>query len=197
MPDGTLYYGGGKDGMGDFVCGAPPSCGSFKFYLTTGIASAQAAVSSVPVLYNTPPVVGSLQVPVVLRIMAVRIGVVSGTVVAGDILYGVASAVTFSSTTPGPAGINTFIGRGASTLAGWFTVATASAAPTILPTTGLSAGGNLAAGALMNLTDFVNGSIVLPPGASFWPFIANGAAAPALTALVTVDVIQTPMYAGY
>jgi hypothetical protein len=40
------------------------------------------------------------------------------------------------------------------------------------------------------MRDDVNGMIVLPPGASFWPYLSN--AALAMTALITVDVIQTP-----
>lgn len=199
--DSTLHWAAGRDAQRDVVCGALPHVGAFKFYLTTAVASAQASTSSVPVLYN-PAVstcVDHVWIPlVVLRVMAVRIGVVSGTVVPGSILYGLASDITFSSTAEtGAASFNTFVGRGAATPAKFYTTATASAAPSILFPAGFNAGGNLAAGPLFTLRDDVNGSIVLPPGGSFWPFIANGAAAPAVTALVTVDVVQTLMIDRY
>lgn len=193
--------GYGVDSLEDAVCGAPPWCGYFKFFLTAGIASGQAAASSVPVLYNpaVPTVVGSVYAPlVILRVMAVRIGVVSGSVVAGDIVYGVGSGITFSSASSANSGsFNTLVGRGAATPALWYTTATASSAPTQLVPSGFNAGGALAAGALFNLTDYIGGSIAIPPGGSFWPFLANGAAAPALTALVTVDVIQELYIPGY
>jgi hypothetical protein len=194
-PQGTGYA------SEDMVCGAPPPWGYFKFYLTSGIATAQATTSSVPVLYNpavggNPPVsVNNAVVPagVVLKIMAVRIGVVSGTVTAGSILYATSTNITFSSTaTTGASSFNSFVGRGNSTPAQFYTTATASAAPTVIFPSNLNAGGDLAAGALFTLIDYVNGPIALPPGASFWPLIADSASAPALTALVTIDVVQTP-----
>jgi hypothetical protein len=197
----SVSYGASRDGQVDFVTGARPWSGAFRFYLTAGIASDEASVASVPVLYNpaVPTVVGTVWAPlVILRVMAVHVGVVSGTVIAGCILYGLGSGITFSSTaTTDAASVNTFVGRGAETPAKFYTTATASEAPTVLVPSGLSAGGHLTDGALFNLTDKIGGSIVIPPGGSFWPFIGNTALAPALTALVAVDVIQTPMYDKY
>ena len=200
--DGTLYYGSGKDGEVDFVTGAPAWSGCFKFYITAGIAAATVPVAtSVPVLYNpaVPTVVGGLWAPLVeLRIMRVSIGVVSGALVAGCFQYGIASGVTFSSTaTTNSGSLNTFVGKGAATPAGWYTTATCTSAPTVFDANGMSAAGDKAAGVLFNLTDMVNGAIVLPPGSAFWPLLGNAAGKPNLTALVTVDVIQTPYVAGF
>ena len=199
--ESTYAYGATRDGSFDLVCGAPAWCGSFKFYLTAGIAAATVPVAtSVPVLWNpaTASVVGTTLAPLVtLRIMAVRIGVVSGTLAAGNFQYGIATGVTFSGTaTTGSASFNTFVGRGAATSAGWYTTATSTKAPSCF-TAGFSAAGDKAAGALFTLTDYVNGAIVLPPGAAFWPLLGNAAGTPNLTALVTVDVIQTPWNTGY
>ncbi len=204
MQDAATLWGHGKDGQVDFVCGAPPWCGSFKFYTTTAIACAQASTSSVPVLNNpaVPTVVGTVYAPlVVLRIMAVRIGLTVGSsMVIGNILYGIDSgAITFSGVTAGPAAINTFIGRGAATPGLWYTTATASAAPTKLFPSNCNAGGNVGSGngVTFDMIDNINGGIVLPPGASFWPLIARGNPAPTFTALITVDVMQTLYNAGY
>lgn len=45
------------------------------------------------------------------------------------------------------------------------------------------------------MVDNVDGAIVLPPGALFYPYLSN--AALAMTALITVDVLQTPFLAGF
>ncbi len=189
MPDSTFFYGPTLSTETDAVTGAPANTGYFKFYTTVAVAGAVAVVGSVPVLLN--PVNSG----VVARIMGVRFGAVAGTVIAASILYGVSGVITFSSTANGPTPINTFIGRGAACALSWFTTATASAAPTILFPNGISAGGAYAAGPLFTMRDDVNGSIVLPPGASFWPYLSN--AALAMTALITVDVIQSPFLPTY
>lgn len=197
----TLRHGVSKQGLVDAVCGAPAYTGSFKFYLTAGLpADTVPTTAAVPVLYNpgVRTVVAAAWFPLVtLRIMRVSIGVVSGTLAAGSLQYGLAEGVTFAGTdTAGGASFNTFCGRGAATSALWYTQATASVAPSCFPS-GLTAGGDLAAGVLFNLTDAIGGAITLPPGAAFWPLLGNDAGAPNLTALVTVDVIQTPMLDTY
>lgn len=194
-------WGVSTQGRIDVVCGAPAYFGSFKAYLTAGIgAIAAPTTASVPVLYNpgVRTVVDAAWFPLVaLRILRVSIGVVSGTLAVGNICYGIAEGVTIAGGDETDAAIvNTFVGRGASTSAKFYTTATASVAPTVFPS-GMNAGGDLAAGALFNLTDKIKGGIVLPPGAAFWPFLANDAGAPNLTALVTVDFVQTPMLGNY
>jgi hypothetical protein len=187
------------------VVDPPAWAGTFKFYLTAGIAIATASTSSVPVLYNpaVPTVVGGLWAPLVtLRIMAVRIGMTVGTsMVAGTVRYGVAQGTTFTSTaTTNSGSVNTFVGRGAATPGGWYTTATASAAPTILFPANFNAGGAVGAGkgVVFTMIDPIGGSIVLPPGGSFWPFISAGAGTPpTFTAMVSVDVVQTPYLSGY
>jgi hypothetical protein len=197
----TQRWGVSTQGRIDVVAGAPAYFGSFKAYLLAGIgAIAAPTTASVPVLYNpgVPTVVNAAWFPLVaLRITAVHIGVVSGTLAAGGIQYGLAEGVTITGGLTTDAAIfNTFFGRGALTSAKFYTTATASVAPTCFPS-GLSAGGDLAAGVLFNLTDKLGGGIDLPPGAAFWPFLATDAGSPNLTALVTVDFIQTPMLGNY
>lgn len=200
--EATALWGVSKQGQIDAVAGAPAYFGHFKAYLLVGIGAIAAPTTvSVPVLYNpgVPTVVSAAWFPLVsLRIMAVRVGVVSGTLAAGGIQYGLAKGVTFAPTPSGAdaAIVNTFFGRGAATSAKFYTAATASVAPSCFPS-GLDAGGNLAAGVLFNLTDRLEGGIDLPPGAAFWPFLATGAGSPNLTALVTVDFIQTIMLENY
>lgn len=197
----TQRWGGAKDARIDVVTGAPAYFGHFKAYLTAGIAADTVpTTASVPVLYNpgVPTVVNAAWFPlVVLRIMRVSIGVVSGVVAAGSLQYGIAKGVTFTGTAETDASIfNSFFGRGAATSAKFYTAGTASIAPSCEPS-GLAAGGDLAAGVLFPLTDIIEGGITLPPGAAFWPLLGNDAGAPNLTALVTVDFIQTPMFSHY
>jgi hypothetical protein len=201
----TYFYGPGRDGGTDYVTAAPAWAGTFKFYLTAGIAIATASTSSVPVLYNpaVPTVVGTVWAPLVtLRIMAVRIGITVGSsMVVGTVRYGLANGTTFSSTaTTNSGSVNTFVGRGAATPAGWYTTATASAAPTIDFPANFNAGGSVGSGkgVVFTMIDNIGGSIVLPPGGSFWPFLSTGAGTPpTFTAMVTVDVVQTPYLASY
>ena len=187
--DSTVFYGQTLLGESDVVTGAVSPNGLFKCYTTAAVAGAIASTSSVPLLYN-PPTSG-----VVLRILTVRYGVVAGTVIAGSILYGLQSSPTLSVLTAGPTPINMFAGRGSSFQGLWYTTATIGAAPSIVFPNGISAGGALGAGPLFNMIDTVNGAIVLPPGTAFWPYLSN--AALALTALISVDVVQTPFLNTY
>jgi hypothetical protein len=192
MPDSSYFQGpvsGSQTDAVTVVSGSSGSVGLFKCYTTTAVAGAIAGTSSVPLLYNPP---GS---GVVLRIMAVRFGAVAGTVIAACITYGVQSSPVLTVLTAGPTPINCFIGRGATFAGNWYTTATIGAAPTILFPNGISAGGAYAAGPLFTMMDPVNGSIVIPPACAFWPYLSN--AALAMTALITVDVLQTPFLAGY
>ena len=187
--DATIYQGPSLVTEVDAVTGAAAPIGAFKFFTTTAIAAAVPGTTSVPILYNPP------QSQVVARIMTVRFGVVGGTVVAGNIVYGWLFNPTLTGLTAGPNPVNGFLGRGNSTPLLWYTAATSAAAPNSMGTNGISSGGALAAGAMYQLEDNVNGMIVIPPGTAWWPFLAN--AAEALTALITVDVIQTPFLTNY
>lgn len=183
--DSTVFYGINQAQAVDVVTGAASPSGLFKFYTTTAIAAAESSTSSVPVLYN-PAASG-----VVARVQAVRFGAVAGTVIAGCLLYGVQESPGLSVLTEGPDPINCFIGRGQECVLKWYTVATIAAAPTIIFPNGISAGGAYAAGPLFTMYDPVGGSIVLPPDTAFWPYLAKNAVA--MTALITVDVVQSPM----
>ena len=190
--DGSYFQGqvsGTQQDAVTVVSGASGSVGLFKCYTTSAVAGAVIGTTTAPALYNPPASC------VVLRIMAVRLGAVAGTVIAACHTYGVIAAPVLSGLTAGPTPINCFIGRGATFQGAWYTGITVGAAATILFPSGISAGGALAAGPLFTMMDPVNGSIVLPPGAIFYPWVSN--AAIALTALITVDVMQTPMLVGY
>lgn len=187
--ESSLYYGQNMiDGV-DVVAGAPDNSGTFIFYTDSAIAAAEPSTSSVPLLYN-PPASG-----VVARIMQVKYGAVAGTVIAGCLRYGLQASPTLSGLTAGPDAINGFFGRGNTTPLLWYKVATIGAAPSLVFANGISSGGAYAAGPLFTMVDNVNGSIVVPPGAAFWPFLAKNSVA--MTALVTVFVVQTPMLATY
>lgn len=186
--DSTFYYGANAQDQVDAVTGAPDNVGLFRFYTTVAIAAAAPGTSSVPILFN-PANSG-----VVARIQTVRIGAVAGTVIAGCLLYGVYDTPTLSGLTAGPAYVNAFHGRGNTSPLLWYRLATCPT-PTIVFPNGISAGGAYAAGPLFTMRDDVNGAIVIPPGVAFWPFLAN--AAVAMTALVSVDVLQTPMLSTY
>jgi hypothetical protein len=191
--DATFYQGTSLVTETDAVTpGANPSSGivgAFRCYTSAAIAAAAVGVTSAPALYN-PPNSG-----VVLRVQAIRLGVVGGTVIAGTLGYAYQNQPVLSGLTAGPAPLSTFLTRGAPFQGLWYSALTLAAAPTFIGSNGLSAGGALAAGPLFSLMDPVNGFIVIPPGVIFLPFVAN--AAVALTALVTLDVIQTPMLTGF
>jgi len=191
--DGTWFQGPSLVTETDAVTpGANPNSnivGAFRCFTTTAVAAAAVGATSAPALYN-PPNSG-----VVLRVQAVRLGVVAGTVIAGTLGYAYQANPVLSGLTSGPAPLGTYLTRGAAFQGLWYSALTLAVAATFIGTNGLSAGGALAAGPLFQLMDPVNGFIVIPPGVIFLPFVAN--AAVALTALVTLDVIQTPMLTGY
>ena len=172
--DGTVFYGATKTQQSDAVTvagGSSGVTGTFKCYTTTAVAGAAAGANSVPILYN--PASSN----VVLRILRVSFGAVAGTVIAACITYGVQSSPVLTVLTPGPTPINTFIGRGAAFQGLWYTAATIGAAPTILFPNGISAGGAYAAGPMFTMVDNVGGTIALPPGVAFWPYLSNAALA--------------------
>jgi hypothetical protein len=154
---------------------------NLRFYTSSAIAAAAAGTASVPVLYNPA---GS---GIYARIVAIRLGVVSGTVVAGCLEYGYAASPSFSGVTTGPSPVAGYLGNDASTPLLWYVAATAGAAPTSIGPSGLNAGGALGAGPLFELIDHPDG-LVLPPGAAFWPLLANTSLG--LSALVTLDIYQ-------
>lgn len=158
-----------------------------------GVVAEAADTSPVMMLWN--PAGSSVN----LRILEVRIGVVSGTVIAAHLAYGIllaagsqtgtgAPVVSYTPATP----INALISGGLPSQIR-FAPATVSltAAPTYLMTSGFSSGGALAAGPLFSLVDKVDGKIVIPPGVAFFAFLSNGAMA--LTAAVTVIAIEEPI----
>jgi hypothetical protein len=157
-----------------------PITGRLLFFTRSGIAIAAPVAASVPVLVNPS---GS---GVIARIRAVRLGVISGTVVAGSIMYGYA-ATTFSGVTAGPAPVSPYLGNDVTTPLLWYTAATAAAAPVTLGPSGFNAGGALAAGPLYRLED--EPDIVLLPGFAFWPLLGNTSLG--LSALVALDVFQS------
>jgi hypothetical protein len=190
--DGSVFYGANKAAALDAVTvlgGSAGMTGTFKCYTTSAVAGAVIGTTTAPALYN-PAASG-----VVLRILRVSLGAVAGTVIAASHTYGVIAAPVLSGLTPGPTPFNTFIGRGATFQGAWYTGITVASAATILFPSGISAGGALAAGPLFTMVDNIGGAIALPPGAIFYPWVSN--AAIALTALVTVDVLQTPWVSGY
>jgi hypothetical protein len=150
------------------------------FFTNAGIAIAAPVAASVPVLYNP---IGS---GVIARVHAVRLGVVSGTVLAGAILYGWAQT-TFTGVTAGPSPVNAVLGNDASSTLLWYTAATAAAAPASFGPSGVSSGGALAAGPLYYLED--EPDIIIRPGFAFWPLLANTSLG--LSALVALDVYQS------
>ena len=191
--DATFYQGTSLVGETDAVTPGQNAnanvTGAYKCFITAAATAAAVATTSAPALFN-PSNTG-----VVLRIQAVRLGVVGGTVIAGDLGYAYQLNPVLSGLTLGPAPLGTFLGRGAQFAGLWYSALTLAAAPTFMGTNGISSGGALAAGPLFQMYDPIGGFIALPPGSIFFPFVANGAEA--LTAFVTLDVIQTPMLTGF
>lgn len=137
-----------------------------------------------------------------LRIQEVRIGVVSGTVIAAHLAYGYLLNAGSSIGTANPVVSHTLVPAQNALIGGGrasqirFAPATATliAAPQYGWTNGLSSGGALAAGPLFPLVDKVDGKIVVPPGVAFFPFLSNGAMA--LTASVVVIATEEPVQIG-
>ena len=191
--DSTFYQGTSLVLETDAVTpGQNPSgniVGAYKCFTSAALAAAAVSTTSAPALYN-PPNSG-----VVLRIQSVRLGVVGGTVIAGDLGYAYQLNPILSGLTLGPAPLGTYLTRGAVFQGLWYSALTLAAAPTFMGTNGISSGGALAAGPLFQMYDPIGGFIAIPPGVIWFPFVANGAEA--LTAFVTVDVVQTPFLTGF
>jgi hypothetical protein len=158
----------------------------------TGVTGAVAGVNSVPMLWN-PSSSG-----VRLRILEVRIGGISGTVIAAHVAYGVlkagdqigtAAPVVSHTLVPG-VNLMPYAGRESKIRFAPATV-TLTAAPTYWFPNGFNSGGAYAAGPLFPLIDKLDGKLVIPPGIAFFPYISN--AAIALVAAVAVLAIEEPI----
>ena len=190
--DGSVYYGANKAGAQDAVTiagGSSGMTGTFKCYTTTAIAGAAAGANSVPILYNPA---GS---GVVLRILRVSFGAVAGTVIAACITYGVQSSPVLTVLTPWT-GANQHLHRTWSYLRRQLVHGRhdRSGAHDPLPQRNLG-GRSLRGGPLVHDGGQRGRHHRHPAGCAFWPYISN--AALAMTALVTVDVLQTPWVSGY
>jgi len=159
-----------------------------------GVVAAAASTSSPMMLWN-PSDSG-----VNLRILEVRIGAVSGTVITSHLGYGFLTGAGAQVGTAQPIVSATFANPVNLLISGGkasrvkFAPATVSltAAPTYLMTSGMSAGGALAAGPVFELVDFFqNGKIIVPPGVAFFAFVSN--AAMALTASIAVIGVEEPI----
>lgn len=157
-----------------------------------GVTGAAAGVNSVPMLWNP---MGS---GVRLRILEVRIGGISGTVIAAHVAYGILLNAGSQIGTAAPvvsltqvAGVNLMPGAGrASKIRFAPATVTLIAAPTYLMPNGMNAGGAYAAGPMWQLVDKLDGKLTIPEGVAFFPYISN--AAIALVAAVAVLAIEEP-----
>ncbi len=144
-----------------------------------GVTGAAAGANSAPMLWN-PSDSG-----VNLRILEIKFGAVSGTVILAHIAYGVllnagaqkGTAAPVVSATEVP-GVNLLPGAGrASRIRFAPATVTMAVGPTYWMPAGFSSGGDLADGPLYQVIDKVDGKIVIPPGVAFFPYISNGATA--------------------
>jgi hypothetical protein len=190
--DGTFLVpvnNGNQSTQLDAVFGKASGFGMFiGSNAAAGNTVAAVGVNSAPCLYNPP------SSNVALRIQSVHIGVISGTVIAGNLGYAIQKDPVLSALTEGGIITGSFLFRTQPSQAKLYTALTVAAAPTWIGTNGLSAGGALAAGPLFNLRDDINGAIVVPPGSAFWPFVSINAVA--LVANVTVRWIEVPIPTG-
>lgn len=158
----------------------------------SGVAAAAASTSSAPMLWN-PSDSG-----VNLRILEIKIGAVSGTVIEAHIAYGVlldagsqigtgAPVVSYTAAAP----VNLLPGAGKASRIN-FAPATVTMAvgPAYWMPAGFSSGGTIGNNLWIEAIDKVCGKIVIPPGVAFFPFISNDALA--LTAAVAVLGIEEP-----
>lgn len=158
-----------------------------------GVTGAAAGVNSVPMLWN--PADSGVR----LRILEVKVGGISGTVIAAHVAYGILLKAGSAIGTAAPvvsltevAGVNLMPGAGnVSRIRFAPATVTLIAAPTYWMPNGFNAGGAHAAGPLFPLIDKVDGKIVIPPGVAFFPYISN--AAIALVAAVAVLAIEEPI----
>lgn len=159
---------------------------------TTGLFQAVAAsvtgvaigTTSAPALYN-PPASTKL-----LRIMSVRLGDVSGTIIRAHLRYYWAKEPVLSGLT---AGVIQSRSRGVASVASWYTALTVGAAAATFIDSGLGSGGAVAA-AFYNLRDDCAGIITVNPGELWYPYVSN--AALAMVADVTVIWLETPINQG-
>jgi hypothetical protein len=168
----------------------------YGFYYNTaaaGVLGAVASTTSAPMLWNPS------DSDVRLKILRIRYGSVSGTVILGHIAYGLLltagaqigtaqPVVSYTAGTP----VNAVPGAGRVSKIKFAPLTlTLTAAPTYFMPNGLSSGGALAAGPLYKLDDDVSGGLVINPGIAFFPYISN--AALALTAAVSVFALEIPI----
>jgi hypothetical protein len=168
----------------------------YGFYYNTalgGVAAAAVGINSAPMLWNP----GDSDVH--LKIIKIRFGVVSGTVILAHIAYGIfancgsqigAGQPIVSHTLAAATNAKYGAGRVSKIRFAPATV-TMTGGPAYWMPSGLNAGGAFAAGPLFSLVDPVNGEIVIPPGNAFFPFISNGALA--LTAAISVLALELPV----
>jgi len=168
----------------------------YGFYYNTaaaGVAAAAAGTASAPMLWNPS------DSDVRLKIIKIRYGSVSGTVIVGHVAYGIllaagaqiGTAQPIVSYTAGTA-VNAVPGAGRVSKIKFAPLTLLlTAAPTYLMPNGLSSGGALAAGPLYKLEDYLDGGLIINPGVAFFPYISN--AALALTAAVSVFALEIPI----
>jgi hypothetical protein len=150
----TTPYGG--------VCAAIATAAS--------VTGAAIATTTAPALYN-PPNSGKT-----LRVMSVRFGDVSGTIIRSNLRYywlnPTANGITLSGTTQGTINVRT---PKVAPVAQWLTALTVGSAASIFVPVGFGSGGAIAA-QFYSLQDNLEGSIItVNPGELFYPFASNAA----------------------
>lgn len=158
-----------------------------------GVTPAVVGANSAPMLWN-PSDSG-----VKLKILRIRYGAVSGTVILAHIGYGILANCGSQIGTAQPIVSHTLVpgtnarynnGRVSRIRFAPATV-TMTTGPVYWMPNGISSGGALAAGPLYPMEDKVDGDITIDPGNAFFPFIAN--AALALVAAVAVLALEIPV----
>jgi len=155
----------------------------------TGVTGAVLGTGSLPILHNPA---GNNKL---FRIISVRYGDVSGTIIRANIRYAfldlVATAATISAQTAGAIRSMT---RNVASTGFFYTAATLSAITgAVQMATGLGSGGAIAA-QFYNLRSDEEGIVTVKPGELFYPYISN--AAIAMVADVTVIWAETPIPTG-
>jgi hypothetical protein len=167
----------------------------YGFYYNTGAAGVVAAAvgtASAPMLWNPS------DSDVNLKIVKIKFGVVSGTVILSHLAYGIFKAgaqigtaqPVVSYTAGAPTNAKYGAGRVSRINFAPLTVSM-TGGPSYWMPSGLNAGGAFAAGTMFPLIDPVDGCIVIPPGIAFFPYVSN--AAMALTAAVSVLGLELPV----
>ncbi len=152
----------------------------------TGVTGAAVTTTTVPMIWNPT---GSNRM---LHIIQINIGVVSGSVIAAHVAYGIllaaggqigAAQPVISYTPASPT--NSLVGSGIVSHMN-FAPATVSmtVGPAYMAPMGFSAPGANANGPMFGIQDYTWGKIVIPPGVAFFPYCSN--AAIALVASVAV-----------